>query len=67
MIKSRTIHNEAGCPKCHSIFTLFPEIAGEWSFEKNKGISIFETVPGSEKKYGGNVLTVTKIMRQRHI
>ena len=52
MIKSRTIHKDAGCPKCHSIFTLFPELTSEWSFQKNEAenISIFETVPGSEKK-----------------
>jgi len=50
MIKSRTVHKDSGCPKCHSIFTLYPELTSEWSFEKNSDISIFETVPGSEKK-----------------
>jgi len=50
MIKSRTIHEDKGCPKCNSIYTLFPELTEEWCFEKNTNHSIFETVPGSEKK-----------------
>lgn len=50
MIKSRTIHRDKGCPKCNSIYTLFPELTEEWCFEKNTNHSIFETVPGSEKK-----------------
>lgn len=50
----------AGCPHCtgrvamsgvDDLATLYPDIAKEWDYEKNKGVSPTEIKPYSNKKY----------------
>lgn len=50
----------SGCPRCsgmiattgvNDLATLYPEIAREWDYERNKGVSPQEIKPYSNKKY----------------
>ena len=58
MIYSRTVDGQ-GCPKCagqvlvpgeNDLATLYPEIAKEWDWEKNKPLKPSKVKPGTEKK-----------------
>jgi len=56
---TRTGKGTTGCPCCsgnklsvtNSLATLFPDVAAQWHFQKNDGVTPDQVVAGSNKKY----------------
>ena len=58
-VHSRTGKDKTGCPYCagkilipgqNDLQTWFPDIAAEWNFEKNGGLTPCQVMPGSHQK-----------------